>query len=154
MRFPLAIFLAFTVGACSALADPPNAEKAAPAPAPAPQYVERKVTKYKSVVTDKVVDQDGRTVKEIDPEKMSTVMSPSSASEVNQMMQSVVREGTGTASALDGIDVAGKTGTAEVNKRCPNQAWFIGFAPAECRYFKLKFACRYARRQHSVAYMR
>ena len=38
------------------------------------------------------------------------------------MMQSVVREGTGTASALNGVDVAGKTGTAEVNKRCPNQA--------------------------------
>lgn len=81
-------------------------------------------------ITDKIVDPDGRTVKEIDPEKMSTVMSPSSAKQVNQMMQSVVREGSGTGARLQGLEVAGKTGTAEVNKRCPNQAWFIGFAPA------------------------
>ena len=81
-------------------------------------------------ITDKVVDTDGRTVKTVEPEKMSTVMSPSSAAKVNGMMQSVVKEGSGTAAALQGIDVAGKTGTAEVAKRCPNQAWFIGFAPA------------------------
>jgi peptidoglycan glycosyltransferase len=81
-------------------------------------------------ITDKIVDSDGRTVKTVEPEKMSTAMSPSTAKKVNTMMQSVVREGTGTQGALNGIDVAGKTGTAEVNKRCPNQAWFIGFAPA------------------------
>ncbi len=58
-------------------------------------------------------------------------MSAESAQKVNAMMRSVVREGTGTAAALAGIDVAGKTGTAEVDRPCgPNQAWFIGFAPA------------------------
>jgi peptidoglycan glycosyltransferase len=48
------------------------------------------------------------------------------------MMQQVVREGTGTASALSGISVAGKTGTAEIDPATRlNQPWFIAFAPAE-----------------------
>ena len=47
------------------------------------------------------------------------------------MMANVVEEGTGTAAALEGIDVAGKTGTAEVANRTSNQAWFICFAPVK-----------------------
>jgi peptidoglycan glycosyltransferase len=82
-------------------------------------------------ITDRVVDRDGRTVKRIAPEQASRVMSPSSAHQVGLMMQQVVKEGTGTAAALSGIDVGGKTGTAEVDRSCgPNQLWFIGFAPA------------------------
>jgi peptidoglycan glycosyltransferase len=60
-------------------------------------------------------------------------MKPQTAAAVKRMMQQVVKEGTGTAAALSGIDVAGKTGTAEV--RCngaeTTQTWFIAFAPAD-----------------------
>ena len=46
------------------------------------------------------------------------------------MMSNVVREGTGVGAALEGIEVAGKTGTAELNiEQRINQPWFIGFAP-------------------------
>ena len=45
------------------------------------------------------------------------------------MMQSVVNEGTGDGRGCSGIDVAGKTGTAEISPGV-NDAWFIGFAPA------------------------
>ena len=49
---------------------------------------------------------------------------PSSAT----MMRNVVREGTGTAAALEGVEVAGKTGTAEVDVDAGiNDPWFIGF---------------------------
>jgi peptidoglycan glycosyltransferase len=77
----------------------------------------------------KVIDPDGRETN-LDPARQSRVMSEDTAAELNDMMQSVVQEGTGTAAAVSGIDVAGKTGTAEVTGGV-NQAWFIGFAPAD-----------------------
>jgi peptidoglycan glycosyltransferase len=44
------------------------------------------------------------------------------------MMKSVVREGSGTAAALEGVELAGKTGTAEIDiARGINDLWFIGF---------------------------
>jgi peptidoglycan glycosyltransferase len=76
----------------------------------------------------KVIDPDGRETK-LDPSRQSRVMSEDTASKLNDMMQSVVQEGTGTAAAVSGIDVAGKTGTAEISSGI-NDAWFIGFAPA------------------------
>jgi peptidoglycan glycosyltransferase len=81
-------------------------------------------------ITSRVVDRDGRTVERVGGDVTSQAMKPSTAKAVGQMMASVVKEGTGTAAALQGIDVAGKTGTAEVGS-CPtgNQVSFIGFAP-------------------------
>jgi penicillin-binding protein A len=83
-------------------------------------------------IADRVIDRDGRTVDRIQPEEMSQVMTPDTAAQVGAMMSQVVKEGTGTAAALEGIDVAGKTGTAEVDRPCgPNQLWFIAFAPVQ-----------------------
>jgi peptidoglycan glycosyltransferase len=75
-------------------------------------------------------DKDGREVEELSPREVRRVISPESAANLTEMMANVVREGTGTAAALSGIDVAGKTGTAEVDVTAGiNRAWFIGFAP-------------------------
>lgn len=83
-------------------------------------------------LTDKVVDPDGRTVKTVEPEEYSRPISEQTASELTQMMGRVVEEGTGTAVQLPGIDVAGKTGTAETNpEQDVTQPWFIAFAPAD-----------------------
>jgi penicillin-binding protein A len=61
-------------------------------------------------------------------------VSASAAANVRDMMLGVVRSGTGTAAALPGVQVAGKTGTAELrpNSRDPKDAdaWFVAFAPA------------------------
>jgi penicillin-binding protein A len=85
----------------------------------------------------RVIDPDGRETN-LDPAHQSRVMSEDTASELNDMMQDVVSEGTGTAGAVSGIDVAGKTGTAEISSGV-NDAWFIGFAPADAP--KIAIAC-------------
>jgi peptidoglycan glycosyltransferase len=78
----------------------------------------------------RATDRDGRTTDRYPPKVESRVMSESSAQKVGAMMAQVVKEGTGTAAALEGISVAGKTGTAEKNiARRINQPWFIAFAP-------------------------
>jgi cell division protein FtsI/penicillin-binding protein 2 len=60
------------------------------------------------------------------------------ARDVRTMMLGVVRSGTGTAAALPGVAVAGKTGTAELRPTAGGpsdpkntDAWFVAFAPAE-----------------------
>jgi cell division protein FtsI/penicillin-binding protein 2 len=73
------------------------------------------------------------------------VTSPETAATMRQMMEEVVNSGTGVAGALPGIQVAGKTGTAELGPKAlePGQqlqpgeepeletdAWFTAFAPA------------------------
>ena len=70
----------------------------------------------------KVVDPDGRTVEEIEPEEADQVVSRQTARDLTVMMKNVVREGTGTAAALEGVEVAGKTGTAELNNERPQPA--------------------------------
>jgi peptidoglycan glycosyltransferase len=83
-------------------------------------------------LTDKIVDPDGRVVQRIEPQEEERVMSAKSARELGEMMQNVVREGTGTAAALEGVDVAGKTGTAQKNIQTGLvQPWFIAYAPAD-----------------------
>jgi peptidoglycan glycosyltransferase len=83
-------------------------------------------------ITDRIVDRDGRTVDTISPSKQATVMKPSTAAAVTDMMVAVVRDGTGTKAAIPGIQVAGKTGTAETEFGAKvNDVWFIGFAPAD-----------------------
>ena len=65
------------------------------------------------------------------------VTSPTVAGEVQRMMVAVVQFGTGTAAAIPGVTVAGKTGTAELtDTAAPGQstaqntdAWFVGYAP-------------------------
>ncbi len=81
-------------------------------------------------LTDRIVDLDGRTVERIEPKEAERVIDPESAGQLTQMMSNVVREGTGVGAALEGVEVAGKTGTAELNiEQRINQPWFIGFAP-------------------------
>ncbi len=92
----------------------------------------------KPQIWSRVVDPDGRVTKRLEPSQYSQPISKRTAEELTTAMEGVVSEGTGTNAAIPGVTVAGKTGTAETpyNESCgggteENQAWFMGFAPAE-----------------------
>jgi peptidoglycan glycosyltransferase len=74
---------------------------------------------------------NGSLVTRVKPQVWKHALSPKAAATLNQFMQSVVTGGTGTAAAIPGIKVAGKTGTAETGKQHVYDAWFIFFAPAD-----------------------
>jgi cell division protein FtsI (penicillin-binding protein 3) len=93
----------------------------------------------KPYIVDKVVDDNGNTLKQFTPVSRQRVVSAETARTVATMMEAVTSEGgTGTAAAVDGFKVAGKTGTAQkadpvtkgysLDKRT---ASFAGFVPAD-----------------------
>ena len=111
----------------------------------------------KPQIWKRVVDPDGRTVEKLEPSQYSQPISTKTAAELTTAMEGVVSEGTGTNAAIPGVPVAGKTGTAETpgNKACgggsnENQAWFIGFAPAN----EPKIAIAATRRVHRTVRQR
>ncbi len=65
-------------------------------------------------------------------EELGRSVSRGTAAKLTTMMQAVVGPGgTGTRARIDGIEVAGKTGTAEQGEGRPPNAWFTAFAPVE-----------------------
>ncbi|HEY3529918.1 MAG TPA: penicillin-binding protein 2 [Nocardioides sp.] len=77
------------------------------------------------------------TLKQFPSTQLSQATSSSTASEITRMMVATVQSGTATPAAIPGIQVAGKTGTAQSGltnpdgSEVPPYAWFIGFAPAQ-----------------------
>ena len=81
-------------------------------------------TYIKPVFYTKILDADGNVVIDNSPEK-TTVIKPSTAYLLTNVMEDVVTEGTGTRVQFDGMHIAGKTGTTD-NYR---DLWFCGFTP-------------------------
>jgi peptidoglycan glycosyltransferase len=81
-------------------------------------------------LVDKIIAPDGSVVRQTRPRQLQRAIKPETAAELKQMMVAVVQGGTGTAAQIPGIQVAGKTGTAETNISHVYTAWFVCFAPA------------------------
>ena len=86
------------------------------------------------VMTPYLIDQvrtpDLSVVSETEPSVYSTPISSATAAQLRDMMVGVVQSGTGTSAQIAGVQVAGKTGTAETTSDAAPHAWFTGFAPA------------------------
>lgn len=59
------------------------------------------------------------------------VMQPATAAAMHRLMVQSVQEGYARPAQIPGIQVGGKTGTAEVDGERAPHAWFVGYAPAE-----------------------
>jgi cell division protein FtsI (penicillin-binding protein 3) len=89
-------------------------------------------------LVDRIVDENGDAVLTSSPKIKRRVISPETARTVTEMMEGVVASGTGIYARVSGIDVAGKTGTAEVYdtttrtySKTDYTASFVGFLPAK-----------------------
>jgi len=65
------------------------------------------------------------------PTEFGRAVTPQVAAELTEMMVTVVTKGTGGRAAISGVQVAGKTGTAQQGGGRPPHAWFVSFAPAK-----------------------
>jgi penicillin-binding protein A len=81
-------------------------------------------------VVEEITRPNGKVLTRTEPKEVGRVMKRTTAAELTRMMVSVVQGGTGTAAQIPGVEVAGKTGTAETGVSHLNTAWFVGFAPA------------------------
>ena len=92
--------------------------------------VANKGSLMKPYLVDQVRAPDLSVIGQTDPEEFRHPISADVATQLTTMMTSVVQKGTGRAARIDGVQVAGKTGTAQVSEGVPDHTWFIGFAPA------------------------
>lgn len=85
----------------------------------------------KPFLVSEVLTPKGAVAQKILPQATETVISKENAKIMKDFMRSVVTDGTGTAADIEGLNVCGKTGTADVSENQSPHAWFIGFAPYE-----------------------
>lgn len=81
-------------------------------------------------MVDTVVASDLSVQHRFENVELSRAVSPEIANEIRDIMVKGVESGAATGARIDGVDVAGKTGTAEMGGDRPYSLWFTGFAPA------------------------
>lgn len=90
----------------------------------------------KPYVVQKVLDREGEEISVYEPQTIRRVIDESTAHQISSMLTGVVERGTGKAAQVQGVRIAGKTGTAQqlVDGKYSKQnytASFVGFFPAE-----------------------
>ncbi len=91
----------------------------------------------KPLIVKRIEDAQGQVVQEVKPVIVRRVLEPDTVDTLTEMLELVVREGTGRRAAVAGFAVAGKTGTAQKVDPATGRysmvdhvASFVGFVPA------------------------
>ncbi|MGW9113131.1 peptidoglycan D,D-transpeptidase FtsI family protein [Microbacterium sp. NPDC055683] len=82
-------------------------------------------------MVDDVIGSDLSVQQTYDPTQFGTALDADLADALTEAMTASVQDGAATNARIDGVDVAGKTGTAEGDADEPYTLWFTGFAPAD-----------------------
>ncbi len=81
-------------------------------------------------VVDEVRAPNLSVLDKTDPQSISKAISSTTAAELTKMLVATVDDGTAAPAQIPGVEVAGKTGTAQSTPGRPPYAWFVSFAPA------------------------
>jgi penicillin-binding protein A len=82
-------------------------------------------------LVQEIRDPAGSVLMSHSPQTVRQVMTPETARSMNRLMTTSVQEGYAKPAQISGIQVGGKTGSAEVGPDQKTHSWFIGYAPAD-----------------------
>lgn len=82
-------------------------------------------------LVDAITTGDLAPLQSFTASQYSQAVSEQTAATMTQMMVNGVSSGAASNAAIDGVQVAGKTGTAQNGANDPYTLWFTGFAPAD-----------------------
>ncbi|MBG6237601.1 peptidoglycan glycosyltransferase [Mycetocola sp. CAN_C7] len=88
-------------------------------------------TVMQPTLVDRVTGRNLEVLKTFEPQVMSEALTEEQCVPLTDMMVEGVAVGQSNGARIEGVDVAGKTGTAQNGTDEPYSLWFTGFAPAE-----------------------
>jgi peptidoglycan glycosyltransferase len=86
-------------------------------------------TEMQPRLVSEILSPSGQTIQTFPPKVYGNPVTPTVADEMTTMMESVVQRGTGIYAQIQGVQVAGKTGTAQHGTSAKPDAWFVSFLP-------------------------
>jgi peptidoglycan glycosyltransferase len=88
-------------------------------------------------VVQEILAPNLSAIQTFEPAELGRVMSEETAATLTAMMINGVQDGAASNARIDGVDVSGKTGTAQNGSTDPFTLWFTGFAPANDPQFAI-----------------
>ena len=108
---------------------------------------------YDYKLMNKITDADGKTVKQYDSKfkDISDTLNQSQWDAIHQGMRMVVEDLHDVFGGFTGVEVAGKTGTAQQVENRPNHALFVGYAPYSNPEISIATRISYGYSSHNAA---